>query len=194
MPSASVASAAVLDSPFGPIHLAVDDQAVVGLQFRTTAAAFVAEVGGRLRGPVDEGLAHASPVRRTTFDRAAADLEAYADGRSHVFTVPTRLTGRSDWDVRILGGVARIPYGRVSSYGRVAAAVGARGAARAAGGAIGRNPIGLLIPCHRVIAADGSLGGYGGSWFGGREELLDLKRELLAHEAVTIPTRALIDP
>ncbi len=193
MRSAPVATVAVLDSPFGPIHLAVDDDAVIGLQMRTTDEAFVTEVAARSGGAVESDRPR-SDRRRKTLDRARRELDAYGAGRLTCFSVPVRLDGRSTWDTRILGGVGRIPYGRVSSYGRVATAVGARGAARAAGGAIGRNPIGLLIPCHRVIAGDGSLGGYGGGWFGPREELLALKRALLAHEGVEIPTTRLVDP
>jgi methylated-DNA-[protein]-cysteine S-methyltransferase len=57
------------------------------------------------------------------------------------------------------------------------------------GSAVGRNPVGLLVPCHRVIAGDGTLGGYGGSWFGDREELLRLKEALLAREGVVVRRR-----
>jgi methylated-DNA-[protein]-cysteine S-methyltransferase len=81
----------------------------------------------------------------------------------------------------------------VTSYGRVARRIGRAGAARAVGGAVGRNPIGLLIPCHRVIAGDGSLGGYGGAWFGTREALLEVKRTLLELEGVALPARRLFD-
>jgi O-6-methylguanine DNA methyltransferase len=81
----------------------------------------------------------------------------------------------------------------VTSYGRLAGAIGRRGAARAVGGAVGRNPIGLAIPCHRVIAGDGTIGGYGGDLFGSRDELLDIKRELLSLEGVTLPSRFLRD-
>jgi methylated-DNA-[protein]-cysteine S-methyltransferase len=68
--------------------------------------------------------------------------------------------------------------------------IGTPGAARAVGGAVGRNPVGLAIPCHRVIAGDGTLGGYGGGWWGGRAAGLELKRELLAREGVEIPASA----
>jgi methylated-DNA-[protein]-cysteine S-methyltransferase len=102
------------------------------------------------------------------------------------------IVGLGDWDRAVLSGVRRVPFGEVTSYGRLATAVGRRGAARAVGGAVGRNPVGLLIPCHRVIAGDGSLGGYGGSWFGSREELLALKSQLLAHEGVSIPAKRLV--
>ena len=99
----------------------------------------------------------------------------------------------SAWDEAVLGQVRRIGWGEVTSYGRVARAIGRRGAARAVGGAVGRNPIGLAIPCHRVIAGDGSIGGYGGDWFGSREELLDIKRELLGCEGVGLPARDLVE-
>ena len=64
--------------------------------------------------------------------------------------------------------------------------IGRPGAARAVGGAVGRNPVGLLIPCHRVIAGDGTLGGYGAAAWGGREAALDLKQALLALEGVHV--------
>jgi methylated-DNA-[protein]-cysteine S-methyltransferase len=60
------------------------------------------------------------------------------------------------------------------------------------GGAIGRNPIGLAIPCHRVVAGDGSIGGYGGDWYGSREALLEIKRELLAIEGIRLPVTDLL--
>ena len=93
----------------------------------------------------------------------------------------------------MLGGVRRVGWGEATSYGRVARAIGRRGAARAVGGAVGRNPIGLAIPCHRVLAGDGSIGGYGGDWFGSREELLEIKRELLAREGISLPAAHLRD-
>ena len=82
--------------------------------------------------------------------------------------------------------VRALPPGTTASYGDVARMIGKPGAARAVGGAVGRCPIGLAIPCHRVIAGDGTLGGYGGGWWGGRQAGLDLKRELLAREGISI--------
>ena len=93
---------------------------------------------------------------------------------------------RPAWDRHVLGEVARIPCGSTASYGDIARRVGAPRAARAVGGAVGRNPIGLLIPCHRVIAADGTIGGYGGDAWGSREDRLEIKRALLAREGVEI--------
>ncbi|MHB8891115.1 MAG: methylated-DNA--[protein]-cysteine S-methyltransferase, partial [Candidatus Limnocylindrales bacterium] len=94
------------------------------------------------------------------------------------------LADRSAWDRLVLDAVRAIPRGETASYGEVARRIGRTGAARAVGGAVGRNPVGLLIPCHRVIAGDGSLGGYGVAAFGGREAALAVKRELLALEGV----------
>ena len=86
----------------------------------------------------------------------------------------------------MLDGVRAIPRGEVASYGEVARRIGRAGAARAVGGAVARNPVGLLVPCHRVIAGDGTLGGYGVAAWGGREAALEVKRELLALEGVHI--------
>ena len=86
--------------------------------------------------------------------------------------------------------VRTIPRGRTASYGEVARRIGRLGAARAVGGAVGRNPVGLLVPCHRVVAGDGTLGGFGGSWLGSREELLGLKEQLLRHDGVEPPPRS----
>ena len=80
----------------------------------------------------------------------------------------------------------RSPAASTAGYGEVARRIGRPGAARAVGGAVGRNPVGLLIPCHRVIAGDGTLGGYGAAAWGGREAALEVKRELLALEGVEL--------
>jgi methylated-DNA-[protein]-cysteine S-methyltransferase len=188
MPAVASAGVAIAvhPSPWGPIHVAVTGEAVVGLEMRTTSDAFAEAVGRRLRSPVEERAA------TMTLDRLRRELDEYAAGRRDRFEVAVALVGVSDWDRSVLEGVRRIGHGEVTSYGRLAAMIGRRGAARAVGGAVGRNPIGLLIPCHRVIAGDGSIGGYGGSWFGTRDELLELKRSLLAHEGVEIPAARLV--
>jgi methylated-DNA-[protein]-cysteine S-methyltransferase len=186
--------AGVVDSDFGPLQLAASPCGVVGLEMRTTTDGFRAGLRRRL-GVAESDLAPAlGPTNeaRRQYDQARDQLLEYAAGERTVFTIALELSGVSDWDRRILGGVRSIPFGSVTSYGRLAGLAGSRGAARAAGGAVRRNPIGLLIPCHRVIAGDGSIGGYGGSWFADREELLALKRALLAHEGVTVPTHQFV--
>jgi methylated-DNA-[protein]-cysteine S-methyltransferase len=121
-------------------------------------------------------------------ESAASELERYgaADARAPFtrWRVPIQLDGLSAWDRRVLSAVSTIPWGRTMSYGQIARAAGSPGAARAAGGSVGRNPIGLIVPCHRVIAGDGTIGGYGGAWPADRDELVALKRSLLEHEGV----------
>ena len=121
---------------------------------------------------------------------AIGALEALLAGRRPARDVGFDLRDRPAWDRHVLAAVADVPWGSTVSYGEIARRVGAPRAARAVGGAVGRNPIGLLIPCHRVIAADGTIGGYGGDAWGSREDRLAIKRELLAREGVTVGARA----
>jgi methylated-DNA-[protein]-cysteine S-methyltransferase len=196
----------VIASPFGPIHVAGDGDAVVGLELRSTDEAFVTGLRRRRRPSVlveraasatgiapGDGLVDAEALGR--LDRhlgaVARAVGAYLDGERRALDLQVSLAGLSAWDVRVLEAVREIPFGCVSSYGRVARRIGAPGAARAVGGAVGRNPVGLFIPCHRIIAGDGTLGGYGGGRWGGRDEALELKRALLGHEGVSIPA---VDP
>ena len=108
-----------------------------------------------------------------------AALDTMLAGRATTWDMTFDLSDRPVWDRDVLGQVAAIPIGATASYGDIARRVGAPRAARAVGGAVGRNPIGLLIPCHRVIAADGTIGGYGGDAWGSRKDRLDIKRALL---------------
>jgi len=171
---------AAVEAPWGPIHLAVDADGLIGLEVLTTEGAFAATVARRAGEPPSS---HPLPAVRRRLDAAVEATEAHLAGRPDAFAfIPASLAGFSAWDRLVLDGVRRIPWGEVTSYGRLARAIGRPGAARAAGGAIGRNPIGLAIPCHRVIAGDGSIGSYGGSWFGDRDALVGIKRTLLALE------------
>ncbi|MBA3235270.1 MAG: methylated-DNA--[protein]-cysteine S-methyltransferase [Chloroflexi bacterium] len=115
-------------------------------------------------------------------------IEALLAGRP-VVTPELDLGDRPAWDRRVLHAVAAIPWGTTVSYGEIARRVGSAGAARAVGGAVGRNPISLLVPCHRVIAADGTLGGYGGGAWGDHSANLEIKRDLLQREGVTARRR-----
>ncbi len=185
------AAVAVLATPVGPLHAAAIDEGIVGLELRTTDEAFAASVGARTRRSlVPVAGPAASPAARAHLAALEREIGEHLAGTRDAFDVPVALEGMSDWDRRVLGGVRTIPRGATASYGEIARRIGSPGAARAVGGAVGRNPIGLLIPCHRVIAGDGRLGGYGGSWFGSREELLGLKERLLELEGVVPPPRS----
>lgn len=107
-------------------------------------------------------------------DAAAMQVENYFKGRLRTFDLPLEIRG-TPFQVSVWNALRQIPYGETQSYGTVAMAIGHPEAVRAVGGANGRNRLPLLIPCHRVVAAGGKLGGFTGG--------LGLKKRLLAHEA-----------
>jgi methylated-DNA-[protein]-cysteine S-methyltransferase len=113
----------------------------------------------------DERLASSPPPGWSPDDRRFRDarrqLEEYFARRRTVFDLPLALRG-TPFQVRVWRALLRIPYGATASYGDIAARIGRPGASRAVGGANHRNPIPIIVPCHRVIGSDGSLTGYGG--------------------------------
>ncbi|MFJ5272349.1 methylated-DNA--[protein]-cysteine S-methyltransferase [Streptomyces sp. NPDC088358] len=149
----------VTDSPYGPLTLVADDGLLCGLYM----------VGQRHRPPQEDF----GERDDTLLAEPKRQLAAYFAGDLKEFDLPMRLAGtpfqRSVWDQ-----LARIPYGEIRSYGELADALGNPKASRAVGLANGRNPVGIIVPCHRVVGADGSLTGYGGG--------LDRKRRLLDFE------------
>ena len=186
-----LAALTTLASPWGPLHVAVTARGVAAVSW-VGPVEEVREWLSRKRGLTVVTPAELAPTdaRRRLLDRAVAALERWLGGEPEPFDLPLDLTGLSDWDRLVLGGVRRIPWGRTESYGGVARMIGRRGAARAVGGAVGRNPIGVIIPCHRVIAGDGTLGGYGGDAWGSRAERQELKRALLRVEGLTAADRS----
>ena len=104
------------------------------------------------------------------------ELDGYLSGRSRCIRIPYRLTTGTEFERRVWEVTATIPYGEVRTYGWLADQVGRPRGARAVGQALGKNPLPLVIPCHRVVAAGGRLGGFTGG--------LDLKRRLLLLEGV----------
>ena len=118
-------------------------------------------------------------------------LEAFLAGRPvrDKDRPPIDLTDRNPWDRRVLEAVLTIPWGQTASYGQIARQVGSPRASRAVGGALGRNPIMFLIPCHRVIASDGTLGGWGGDRWGDTDHRLRDKQDLLLREGITVAPR-----
>lgn len=113
------------------------------------------------------------------FVRARTQLEAYFAGELRSFDLPVDLRG-SDRQRAVWQQLTTIPYGRSVTYGAIATAVGSPGMAQAVGQHVGQNPVGIIVPCHRVIGADGSLTGYAGG--------LERKRHLLTLEGVLQPT------
>jgi methylated-DNA-[protein]-cysteine S-methyltransferase len=178
---------ASLDTDIGPVNVAATERGVVAVEVLTPLALFVSRLEVQVGGAIAPIAPHDGSRAAMRVDEVMAQLERYFAGQPEAFDVDIDLGRSAGWDTTVLGGVRAIPWGEVSSYGRVAARIGRPGAARAVGGAVGRNPIGIVIPCHRVIAGDGTIGGYGGDWWGGRERLLDVKRHLLELEGWTLP-------
>ena len=170
--------------PWGPIYLAASGQGVVAIEWLDPLPGFEDRVRRRLERDGSDGPDTDTPQAHLAV--AVGALEAILAGRPPAILPAFDLTDRPAWDRAVLLAVADIPWGEPASYGEIARRVGSPRAARAVGGAVGRNPIGLLIPCHRVIAADGTIGGYGGDAWGSRQDHLAVKRGLLMREGVTL--------
>jgi methylated-DNA-[protein]-cysteine S-methyltransferase len=180
-----------LSGPYGPYHVAATPRGLVAAEWLTDASSFVERLERRLGGPVvaASSLPSADPARRQ-LERARPTLVALLRGRpAGAADLVLDLGDRPDWDRRVLTAVQQLGFGETTSYGAIARRVGAPRAARAVGGAMGRNPLTLIVPCHRVIAADGTIGGYGGDGPFERHESLQRKRELLRREGVALPDR-----
>lgn len=123
------------------------------------------------------GVAFVERQSEPVLEEAARQLVDWADGKRKEFDVPLATVG-TPFQRRVWGALAEIPYGQVRSYVEVAASIGKPRASRAVGQANNRNPVAPFIPCHRVVAASGGLGGYGGG--------LQLKARMLALEGVVL--------
>ncbi|WP_223777798.1 methylated-DNA--[protein]-cysteine S-methyltransferase [Streptomyces sp. 135] len=149
----------VLDSPYGPLTLVATDGVLSGLY-----------MSDQRHRPAQETFGERDPA---PFGEAISQLKAYFAGELKEFDLPLRLDGtpfqRMVWDELL-----RIPYGEVRTYGELAEILGKPGASRAVGLANGKNPISVIVPCHRVVGANGNLTGYGGG--------LDRKQRLLVFE------------
>jgi O-6-methylguanine DNA methyltransferase len=161
-----------LESPLGTLRLAVTPRGVVRLA--------LPRGGGKGFGSwIAQHLPDAEPIDwLPELDAVAHEIEEYFEGRLAEFKVPLHLCG-TPFQLRVWESLRRIPFGETRSYVDVAREIGQPDAVRAVGGANGANPIPILVPCHRVIAADGRLGGYTGG--------LDVKRRLLAFESARHP-------
>ena len=158
------------NSRFGVVHLAASSSGIRGLSLYETGGSFRARLG-----PARWELAGADAL----LARTAAELAEYFAGQREYFDLPLDLRATTPFDRRVLDAIAAIPYGATRTYGELAQAVGSPGAARAVGRACRRNPVPLLIACHRVVRTGGTLGGFGA---GGPE----VKARLLALERATL--------
>jgi methylated-DNA-[protein]-cysteine S-methyltransferase len=163
----------VLDSPVGPLWVAMGPKGVAAIEFGREPSGSQLRRLLRLFGPgVVPDPRRASPLAR--------ELDQYFGGRRRAFDVAFDLRGITPFQERVLRATSRIAYGELLTYAAVAHRAGNDRAARATGAAVGSNPIPIVVPCHRVVASDGTLGGYGGG--------LDVKRYLLAIERADVPT------
>ncbi|MFF9622724.1 methylated-DNA--[protein]-cysteine S-methyltransferase [Streptomyces griseosporeus] len=152
----------VIDSPYGPLTLVAEDGVLCGLYMTD-----------QRHRPPEETF---GTPDETPFAEAEEQLEAYFAGDLKEFTLELCLNG-TPFQRRVWDELRTIPYGERRTYGELAAALGNPAASRAVGLANGKNPIGIIVPCHRVVGADGSLTGYGGG--------LERKQRLLDFETGT---------
>ncbi|MFK0291163.1 methylated-DNA--[protein]-cysteine S-methyltransferase [Streptomyces sp. NPDC090442] len=164
-PTGPITHTVLDDTPVGPLTLVADGTALSGLYMTDQ----------RHRPPQETFGTPADPTE-PPFAETIAQLRAYFRGELTTFDLPLALHGTL-FQRRVWAALCAIPYGRTVSYGQLAERLGNPTASRAVGLANGRNPIGIVVPCHRVVGANGSLTGYGGG--------LDRKRRLLAFESTT---------
>jgi methylated-DNA-[protein]-cysteine S-methyltransferase len=160
---------ATTDSPLGPLLLASTERGLVRVAYLDFADRDV--VLQSLADRVSPRMLEA-PGR---LDGPRRELDDYFGGRRREFDLPLDRRLMSDFMQRVLSATATIPFGSVSTYGAVAREAGSPRGSRAAGNALGSNPMPIVIPCHRVLHADGGIGGYTGG--------LDRKRTLLELES-----------
>jgi methylated-DNA-[protein]-cysteine S-methyltransferase len=152
-----------LDSPIGPLTLVAADGALTGLY-----------MDAQRHRPGDAIFGVPGEPAGEPFASAGAQLAAYFAGERTEFDLPLAPAG-TPFQQQVWTALRSIPYGQTWSYGRIAGHLGRPGASRAVGLANGKNPISVIIPCHRVIGADGSLTGYGGG-MQRKRFLLDLEQ------------------
>ena len=153
-----------INSVLGGVTLAATDQGLAGLWFDEQQHA--PDTTGWIEAPEH-------PVLR----QAATQLASYFEGTGEHFDVPLDLSHGTEFQQAVWQALLRIPRGGTTSYGRLGADIGKPAAVRAVGAAVGRNPISVVVPCHRVLGADGSLTGYAGG--------LDRKMRLLQLEGAS---------
>lgn len=163
---------AALETPIGPVFAAATEAGLVRVSFLRSEASFVAELRRQLKAQAVK-----SPEKLAGI---MAQLRDYLKGKRRAFDVPVDLRLATPFQRRVLQAALGIPRGQTATYADIARRIGQPGAARAVGQALGRNPVPIVVPCHRVLASDGSLRGYSGG--GG----VRTKARLLALEGVRL--------
>lgn len=175
-----------LEGPWGPYVVAATERGVVAADWAVTEEAVLAGLRRRL-GPIE--VVRGGPAAERLAAARPGLVAMLAGEPGAMAPIPVDLADRPRFDQVVLDAVREIGWGETASYGAIARRIGAPRASRAVGGALGRNPISMVIPCHRVIAADGTLGGYGGDGWVDRDQHLARKEALLRREGVTVERR-----
>lgn len=155
-----------VDSPLGRLRCAATEKGL----------ALVVLPGGDWETPLARLARENGPPRADERHAAARELREYVAGDRREFTVPVDLGLATPFARKVLTKLRDVPYGGLTTYGALAARIGRPGGARAVGGAVGSNPAPVVVPCHRVVASGGKIGGFGGG--------LAMKRWLLKIEGV----------
>jgi methylated-DNA-[protein]-cysteine S-methyltransferase len=155
----------IVESPVGDLFVAATDRGLCRISYHPDG--------------MEDVLAHTFGPRvlRTPLDEVRRELDEYFDGRRREFDLPLDVRV-APFHADVLAELARVPYGRTDTYGSLAAKVGRPRAARAVGTVMNRNPIPIVLPCHRILGANGSLTGYAGG--------LDVKLRLLQLEGAML--------
>jgi methylated-DNA-[protein]-cysteine S-methyltransferase len=165
----SRAYCAWVDGPFGRVFLAKTEKGVCRVSFRRTEDELLSELERRSLLP---------EMAPEELVRERRELAEYFQGKRRRFEFPVDLRGITGFQRRVLQAARRIPFGESCCYGDVAKRVGHPNAQRAVGSALGKNPVAIVIPCHRVVASGGRIGGYTGG--------LDIKRTLMEIEGMAL--------
>jgi methylated-DNA-[protein]-cysteine S-methyltransferase len=160
----------IADTPIGPLFVAVSERGLCRISYDPEPERETEQLARMFGIRVLRSARPLDPVKR--------ELGEYFEGRRREFDLSVDLRGRSEFSRAVLEQLARIPYGEVTTYGSLAARSGRPRAARAVGTIMNRNPIPIVLPCHRVVGSTGSLVGYGGG--------LDRKRQLLDLEEAPV--------
>lgn len=150
------------------LHLARSNRGITDLQIAGGKALFLKRLELRHGAGSEED--------RSSFTDVFSELESYFEGRLKAFKTPVDLAGTT-FELLVWKALTEIPWGETASYALLAAKINVPGGARAAGNACGKNPVPIIVPCHRVLRGDGSLGGYTGG--------VDFKKALLKIERIS---------